>query len=106
MNAKEHLTACVSEEAIEVALELSKMAHKANRFGLKDRNFLHPDGPDNTERLVDEANDLMGVFRLLVQAGGIPADWQNEEKQQAKMKKVLKCMDYARGTGALQDEAV
>ena len=101
MNQKEHLITCLAEEGGEAALELSKVAHKTNRFGASDRNVLNPDGPTNIERLVNELNDLIAVVDMLVDEHVIPADWFSLSKQREKREKVIKFMEYARSTGAL-----
>ena len=100
MNSTEHLLACLGEEGVEIA----KDCLKSKRFGLHDVNILVPDGPDNVQRIIDELNDLMGVIRLCVIGGILPSNWASEEKQIAKMEKVLRFMDYAENSGALQIE--
>jgi hypothetical protein len=97
MNAIQHLLTCLGEEGAEIAQDTSK----CNRFGCNDRNFLNPTGPTNTERLVNELNDLLGVAEMLVTEGVIPANWMDREKIAAKKEKVLNCMEYARKVGAL-----
>lgn len=101
MNIPEHLITCLAEEGVEVALELSKVAHKANRFGCNDRNVLNPTGPTNVERLIAELNDLIAVADMLAEQGVIPREWRDREAQIAKREKVHKFMNYAKGTGAL-----
>ena len=98
MNLTEHLLTCLAEECAEV----TKNAAKSLRFGLLDTNALTPHGPDNTERLVAELNDLMGILFMLVQHGILPADWQDSAAQSAKVRKVQEYMDYAACRGALQ----
>lgn len=97
MNDQEHIMTCLSEECLEVSKDISK----ALRFGLDDRNVLNPTGPTNRERIVDELNDLMGVIPLAVEAGILPQNWRNAEKQLDKQTKVKKFMGYAREVGAL-----
>jgi hypothetical protein len=97
MNSTEHLLTCLGEEGSEVAQDVSKCL----RFGCNDRNFLNPTGPTNTERLVNELNDLLGVAEMLVTEGVIPANWIDRGKIEAKKEKVLNCMEYARKVGAL-----
>jgi hypothetical protein len=101
MNIPEHIITCLAEEGVEVSLELSKVAHKANRFGCEDRNVLNPTGPTNAERLVAELNDLLAVADMLAENGVIPHTWRDPAAQIAKREKVLKFMRYAEGTGAL-----
>lgn len=98
MNATEHLLTCLAEEGAEIAQDCAK----ALRFGLSDRNVLNPTGPTNAERIVDELNNLMGVVNMLCNRGALPHDWQDAEKQRAKVSKVSKFMGYAREQGALQ----
>lgn len=108
MNESEHLLVCGNEEAVEIARETSNIAlalaqnfDKSLRFGLDDRNILHPDGPTNRERLISELNDLLVVIFLMEKHGIIPGDWRNADAVLAKVRKVEKFMEYARGTGAL-----
>jgi len=102
MNTPEHLLTCLAEEGVEVALEMSKLAHKSLRFGLDDRNVLNPTGPNNRERLVDELNDLQAVIEMCMARGIIPIGWQDAEKIAAKKVKVLRFMDHAKNVGALK----
>lgn len=99
MNKSEHLLTCASEECLEIAKNISK----ALRFGLEDRNTLNPTGPTNRERIVDELNDLMGVLRLLEYHNIVEIDWADREKQEAKMQKVIKFINYAENVGTLKD---
>ena len=98
MNITEHLLTCVAEEGAEIAQD----ADKSLRFGLLDVNFLIPNGPNNTERLVNELNDLLGVVDMLVKRGVIPANWQSTMKQLKKKNKVIAMMRYAKRVGTLQ----
>lgn len=108
MNYLEHLLTCLSEEGVEVALEMSKIAHKSLRFGLDDHVTVDPtgppsqEGPTNRDRLVSELNDLMGVIRMLENCGALPADWQDAEKQEQKIARVTAYMGYARNLGTLE----
>ena len=102
MNDREHLIQCLTEEAIEVALELGKIGSKCNRFGVTDINVKDPTGPTNQERLVDELNDLIAVANLLAANGALPPNWENKAKQKRKMAKVAHYMQYAEKTGALE----
>lgn len=97
MNAIEHLTTCLGEEGAEIAQDASKCL----RFGWNDRNFLNPTGPTNSERLVNELNDLIGVAEMLVAHGLLPEDWMSRAKIEAKKEKVTNCMEYARKVGTL-----
>lgn len=98
MNIVEHLLTTMGEEGCEIACECSKMC----RFGVHDKNPNDPAGPTNTERLVRELNDLLGVADLLVAQGVLPADWQSREAQAAKQEKVERYWEYARNRGCLQ----
>lgn len=99
MTTIEHLISCLGEEGVEIAQDCSKI----NRFGPHDTNCLEPSGPDNTQRLVNELNDLFAVAAMLVAKGIIPRDWQSWEHQDAKINKVLKFIDYARERGTITD---
>ena len=101
MNTPEHLITCLGEEGIEVALELAKVCSKTNRFGLREVSVADPAGPDNTERLVNELNDLLGVVAVLVEEGILPRNWQNFWKQTEKRRRVRHFMAYAREQGVL-----
>jgi len=96
MNIPEHLLTCLAEEGGEI----TQAATKALRFGLLD--YPHEGAPNNTEQIVAELNDLLGVARLLVARGVLPPDWQSEDKQKAKMVKVTNSMGYAQSLGTLQ----
>lgn len=98
MNINEHLLVCLAEEGAEIAQD----ADKSLRFGVKDVNFLIPNGPNNTERLVNELNDLLGVADMLVKQGVIPKNWQCPFKQLKKKTKVIQMMKYSKRVGALQ----
>lgn len=108
MNEKEHLLTVLGEEGGEVAKECSK----AIRFGLYDQVTMDPEGPrgnqgpTNQDKIVDELNDLLGVARMLVSRGIIPADWQNEARQQRKIRRVIQYMNYAVRVDALRDFTV
>lgn len=95
----QHLLFCLNEECLEVAKEVDKSL----RFGIDDTNFLIPDGPTNRQRIVDELNDLMGVVKMMIVHGVIPADWLNAAKMNAKVEKVLDCMGYAQEVGTMED---
>lgn len=96
MNITEHLLTCFAEEGGEI----TQAATKALRFGLLD--FPHAGAPTNTEQLVAELNDLLGVARSLVEIGALPHDWQSEAAQEAKRIKVASYMSYAQSRGTLQ----
>jgi hypothetical protein len=98
MNTIQHLMTVLGEEGAEIAQDASK----CNRFGCNDRNFLNPTGPTNTERLVNELNDLIGVVEMLIAHGVLPEDWMSRQKIEAKKEKVFNCMEYARKVGALE----
>lgn len=98
LTIEQHLLVCLGEEGGEIAKECAK----ALRFGIDDRNFLHPEGPNNRERIVDELNDLMGVVEFLVRVGTIPPDWKDGHKIIAKMEKLGDCMEYAKKAGTLK----
>jgi hypothetical protein len=97
MTTLEHLWTCLGEEGSEI----SQVVSKINRFGQHDRNVLNPTGPTNTERLIQELNDLLAVADLLVAHGVLPDNWQSAELKGAKKLKVIRFMDYARTRGTL-----
>lgn len=97
MSPTKHLLVVLGEEGSEIAKECSK----AVRFGLHDVNILHPDGPDNQDRIVAELNDLLGVVALLVERRAIPRGWYNQEAQNRKREKVEQFMLYAAAKGEL-----
>lgn len=97
MNTTEHLLTCTSEECVEV----SKDIHKALRFGLDDINVLEPNGPTNRQRIIVELNDLKATLQLLVDCGILPPNWEDENLQLQKRRKVRKFMAYAHSVGAL-----
>lgn len=106
INRPAHLLACLAEECSETAKDVNKIL----RFGTLDRVTHHPmhppvlEGPTNTDRLVDELNDIMAVAVMLVREGIIPAEWENLDKQAAKQAKVLRYMRYAMRKGVLTRE--
>lgn len=91
MNITEYLLTKLGEEGNEV----SQAVTKALCFGLDETNVLKPDGPNNRARIVDELNDLMAVAGMLVRIGVLPTNWENQEKQEAKVRKVLKFLHYS-----------
>ncbi len=96
MNTIEHLLTCLAEEGGEIVQDVTK----ALRFGLLDRPGAG--APTNTDCLVNELNDLLGVAQLLVDHGVLPCDWQSEAKIAAKMSKVERWMGYAKSVETLQ----
>lgn len=98
LTIEQHLLVCLGEEGGEIAKECAK----ALRFGIDDRNFLHPDGPNNRERIVDELNDLMGVVEFLMRVNTLPADWRDRRKISAKMEKLANCIEYAKQVGTME----
>lgn len=98
MNQREHVLCVVAEESAEFAQNISK----ALRFGVLDRNYLEPAGPDNMERMVAELNDLMGAVRLAEMVGVLPSGWAHRGAQEKKMRKIVSNMEYAASVGALQ----
>lgn len=101
MNLSEFLLLKVAEEAAEIG----QMAAKTIQFTPEEVNHLAPDGPDNRTRLVSELNDLMGVLRLAVAKGLIPADWQSGHDQASKVVKVLKYALMCKKLGTLDPDA-
>ena len=102
MNVKEHLLACLAEEAAEVV----QCATKSLRFGLDDRNVLNPTGPTNRERLISELNDMRAVIKMLEAEGVLPMSWEHDHAMHNKVAKVLRFIKYAKEHGALKDDAL
>ncbi len=98
---EQHLLVKLSEEAVEVALELSKRIHKTILFGLNEVDVKNPEGPNNRERIVDELNDLYGIVEMLVDEGTLPKDWLSRDKIEARKIKVEKYMEHAKRVGGL-----
>lgn len=94
MNKQEYLVSVLAEECCEVGQACSKI----NRFGMidsvKDR--------DNSARLVEELNDLMGSIGMLVEEGYISNDWFNVEAISAKMDKIKHYMQHSVDNNCLQ----
>lgn len=98
MTVTEHLLFCLSEECSEVAKE----ACKAGRFGMDDCNPLIENDPPQREHIRQELCDLLGVMEMVIDAGLIENPRYDRERINAKKDKVLKYMDYARRSSALQ----
>ena len=99
MNVKEHLLTCLAEECSEVAKEVSK----ALRFGLNDKYPKDPDQRTNSQRIVDELNDLVAVVKMLEAEKILPDRCAfNYSKQYLKVGRVTKYMKYARKVKALK----
>lgn len=99
---EQHLLIKLSEEAVEVALELSKRIHKTMLFGLDETNIKKPDGPNNRENIINELNDLFGIVEMLVDRGTLPKDWLSQDKIAARKEKVSRYMEHARNVGELR----
>jgi hypothetical protein len=99
---EQHLLIKLSEEAVEVALELSKRIHKTMLFGLEETNVKKPDGPNNRECIINELNDLFGIVEILVDTGTLPKDWLSQDKIAARKEKVSRYMEHARNVGGLE----
>lgn len=95
MNPIDYLLTQLASECSEVAHRVSKML----QFGLTETQ----PGQDlnNTTRLIDEMNDLVGVAQMLVTAGVLPADWMNRDAQARKVLRVIKYSKYAEQQGRL-----
>lgn len=94
MNRTEHLLACLTEEAGEVAQAVGK----ALRFGLTDG---YP-GTDRTNEqdIANEVCDLAAIVEMLVDCGAIPPPWVRQ-RMAAKKAKVEEFMRYAEQRGTL-----
>ena len=94
MNKTEHLLVC----AIEECAELQQAVCKALRFGLDDGS---PDRQTtNAEDIMKEYTDLIAVMTMLL-GEGIIQDYNIDRAIEAKCKKVLGYMEYARKRGTL-----
>jgi NTP pyrophosphatase (non-canonical NTP hydrolase) len=88
-----HLLFCLAEEAGEIA----QAACKAGRFGPDDT---YDNGVTNTEQIVKEVNDLLGVLQLLLEHGVPITGLANDTAVAKKVAKVNKYMQYALGKEA------
>ena len=101
MTTNQWLLECLAEECAEVAQRVSK----ANRFGIMEvqpGQFL-----DNTERLMDEIWDLVGVATYLQDKNILPGppivDGVWNKWIVAKHEKVEKYLAYAKDIGIVRD---
>lgn len=100
MNKEQHLLACLAEECSEVIKEINK----AFRFGLDDFNPKDPNKVTTREKIELELVDLIAVVELLSIHGTIdPLDLE-DQRIDAKQRKVSKYMKYARDNGTLVDD--
>jgi len=101
MTKQEHLMTVFAEELGEVAielLELQKQIFKAQRFGIDEQRDLPT---SNRERIEAEWQDLLGSVEKLREVGiNLTPDIQAIT---AKMSKVDKYCQYARGLGTIDD---
>lgn len=98
MNKIEHLITCLGEEGCEISQDCSK----ANRFGLGE--VYKKIGISNTQRIINELNDLLAVVDLLVDEGIFPPNWESDEQKDRKKIKVKEYMEYAKKQGTLKNE--
>jgi hypothetical protein len=96
MTRIEHLLFCLSEECDEVG----QRASKAARFGLHE---IQPGQDlDNTQRLMGEFCDLIGVMEMLFEAGLVNlSEEEAESRIQAKKAKVEEYLIYSAKCGTL-----
>lgn len=87
----DYLTLRLGEEAAEVA----QRTGKSLAYGHDEVNVKEPTGPNNTDKLVGELNDLLAVADMLVEAGVSPVFWQDEEAQAQKKSKVVTFMAHS-----------
>ena len=94
MTRTEHLLTILSEECAEVSQRVSK----ALRFGLGEVQA----GQDktNAERITDEMDDLVSVFRMLVGAGAVPAN--SQPAMLAKVERVERYLQKSAALGTLE----
>lgn len=88
-----HLLFCLAEEAAE----LSQAACKAGRFGPEDT---YDNGVTNSEQIVKEFNDILGVMQVLLEHGIVLTGIANDTSVAKKVAKVYKYMRYALHEGA------
>lgn len=97
MDRNEHLLVCLAEECDEVGQRVMK----ALRFGLdevqKGQEF------NNSERIVDELEDLVAVGMLCREAGLICNFLPTVGRIEAKRAKIERYMQIGISTGALTD---
>jgi hypothetical protein len=87
----DYLTLRLGEEAAEVAQSVGKSL----AYGHKEVNVKEPTGPNNTDKLVGELNDLIAVVEMLVEVGVLPWDWRDEKTQAEKKAKVVTFMAHS-----------
>lgn len=94
MTREQILLIQLAEECAEVSQNISK----ALRFG-KDEVYYKRDD-SNAERITSEMNDLIGVFRMLVDEGILPDT--DEEKISNKKHKVDEYIGYSTTLGIVK----
>jgi hypothetical protein len=100
MTENEHLLLCLAEECDEVGQRVMK----ALRFGLDE---IQPGQPfKNSERIVQEMQDLISVAELLRHKGVLADAYPNLKTIRAKEAKIAKFMEIGRREGALSAEPV
>lgn len=96
MTRQEYLLWLLAEECSEVAQRASKMS----RFGSHE---IQPGQVlDNTDRLILELVDLIGVLDKMVDEKMIPENFAGEELVEVKRKKIDKYMKYSEQLGILE----
>ncbi len=96
MNTIEHLFMCVAEEGGEI----TQAAGKAGRFGASSQ---YPDGGrQNSEYLVREVNDLLGVLEMLQEEGVLLPGIGDRAAIDEKKLKLRKFMEYAKERSTLR----
>ena len=98
MNKIEYLLVCLSEETSEIGKE----ACKANRFGPFDEEPGSDPPITNSEKIVNEVNDLLGIMQMLSEEGVIPPDWKSDHKIEHKIKRTKKYMAMSQKLGRLK----
>lgn len=95
MNTIEYLLICMSEECIEISHDI----HKSLRFGLDDT---YNGDKTNTQHIVQELCDLMGVIELLAEEGVDFLEPQKRKIIEEKKKRVREFMKYSVKRGTLK----
>lgn len=97
MTKVEHLLVILMEECAEVAKEASK----ALRFGLQDQ--YGESGETNAQRIMREYCDLTAAMHMLMEENALvlPSYTEVKERQNAKIAKVNRFLEYSNSVGRL-----
>lgn len=98
MTREEHLITILAEECAEVAQRCSK----ANRFGLSE--IQGGQALDNSERICEEARDLVTLLTMCRAEGLIDDFMPTREEHLAKVERVESTIRYAQELGTLSPD--